>query len=175
VSQAPDQILLLGMMGAGKTTVGLALATRLGWPFLDNDALVRTLTGREPAEIDASDGPAALHDAEAAALRAALERRGPAVIAVAGAIVDRADAASMTATAHTVWLRAKPETLRARIGSGVGRRADATDLAWLAAHAVAREPAYRALADHVVDVDRISVHEIVRRIVDGAGLGASAG
>ena len=163
------------MMGSGKTTVGRALAARLGWPFLDNDALVRALTGREPAEIDATDGADALHDAEAAALRAALDRPGPTVIAVAGSIVDRDDAGSLVGPAHAVWLRARPETLRARIGSGRGRRADATDLGWLAAYAAAREPAYRAVADHVVDTDGASVDEIVRRIVDEAGLGASAG
>lgn len=175
MSDAPDRILVLGMMGAGKTTVGRALSERLGWPFLDNDALVRMLTGREPAQIDATDGPDALHDAEAAALRAALDRPGPAVIAVAGSVVDRADARSMTGAGHTVWLRARTETLRVRIGSGQGRRADATDLEWLADHAAAREPAYRGLADQVVDVDRASVDEIVRAIVDGAGLGSSAG
>ncbi|MDQ3128678.1 MAG: hypothetical protein M3Q66_09540, partial [Chloroflexota bacterium] len=40
-------------MGSGKTTVGRELAGRTGWPFLDNDDLVRELTGRAPAAIDA--------------------------------------------------------------------------------------------------------------------------
>ena len=46
-----DRIVLLGMMGAGKTTIGALLSERLGWPYLDNDEAVRAMTGREPAEI----------------------------------------------------------------------------------------------------------------------------
>jgi shikimate kinase len=156
------------MMGAGKTTVGRELARRTGLPFLDNDALVRELTGREPAAIDAEDGEDALHVAEIAALRAALARSEAAIIAVAGAIVDD-DAASQdlrSSTAHVVWLRAQPETLRSRIGSGVGRRADARDLDWLRARAVAREPRYRAVADQVINVEDHRSRAIAGAILD---------
>jgi shikimate kinase len=155
VDALPPRILLIGMMGAGKTTIGRELARRTGWPFLDNDALVRELTGREPKAIDAEDGEDGLHAAELAALRAALTRPGPAVIAVAGAIVDDASASAelRANSAHVVWLRARPETLRGRIGAGVGRRADARDLGWLAEKATVREPRYRAVADQVIDIE----------------------
>ena len=160
-----DRILLIGMMGAGKTSVGTALAARLGWPFLDNDALVRTRTGREPAEIDATDGEVALHDAEIAAFRDAVARPGASVIGVAAAVVEPiAEREALRAAGLVVWLRSRPETLRARIGSGAGRRAEATDLAWLAARAAARDPIYREIADLVVDVDERSIDEIVDRI-----------
>ena len=162
-----DRIFLLGMMGAGKTTVGRALAERLGRPFLDNDALVRAETGREPAEIAASDGEDALHEAEAGALRAGAERPGTAVVAVAGSVVERsAERALMLELGFVVWLRATPATLRARIGSGAGRRADATDLDWLVARAVERAPVYAAAADLVVDVDDRPVDDIVSTLVD---------
>jgi shikimate kinase len=143
------------MMGSGKTTVGRELARRTGWTFLDNDALVRKLTGREPAAIDAEDGEDALHAAEIAALRAALAGPGSAVIAVAGAVVDDADASRDLCddAGHVVWLRARPATLRGRIGAGRGRRADARDLAWLTARAAEREKRYRAVADQVIDVE----------------------
>jgi shikimate kinase len=70
----PPRILLVGMMGSGKTTVARELARRTGWPMVDNDDLVRTMTAREPAAIAADDGEDALHDAEAAALAAARRR-----------------------------------------------------------------------------------------------------
>lgn len=155
------RILLVGMMGAGKTTVGRELAARLGWPFLDNDVLVRELTGREPAAIDAEDGDDALHAAETAAFRAAIVRPGPSIIAVAGAVVDEPEErARLPAAGHVVWLRADPATLLQRVGSGAGRRADALDPAWVAARVAAREPAYRAVADQVIDVEGLRPHTV---------------
>jgi shikimate kinase len=164
-AERSDRIFLLGMMGAGKSTVGRALAERLGRPFLDNDALVRAQTGREAALIEAVDGEAALHEAEAAAFRAAAARPDPVVIGVAGAVVeDPAERARLAEAGYVVWLRARPETLRARIGSGIGRRAEATDLAWLTARAREREPVYDAAADLVIDVDDRPVEAIVDSI-----------
>jgi len=153
--ERPTRIFLVGMMGSGKTTIGQALARRTGWPFFDNDTLVRSLTGREPAMIDSVDGEDALHAVEIAALRKAMAAPGSAVIAVAGAVVDD-DAARRDLKAtdgHVVWLRGRPETLRARIGAGRGRRADAVDFAWIAARAAEREPRYRAVADQIVDIE----------------------
>jgi shikimate kinase len=177
VTARADRILLIGMMGSGKSTVGRALAARLGWPFHDNDSVVRELSGREPAEIDATDGETALLDIEAAAFRAALGLPAPAVITVAGSVVDRADERKRLRDAgHVVWLRAGPLTLRRRIGDGRGRRDDALDLDWLTARAREREPVYRALADQVVDVDDAPVEKIVAAILGAIGRsGGSAG
>lgn len=170
-----DRIFLLGMMGAGKSTVGRALAVRLGRPFLDNDELVRAATGREPAEIAATAGEDALHDAEAAALRAGAEQPGPAIVAVAGSVIERpAERSLLVRAGFVVWLRATPATLRARIGSGAGRRADATDLDWLIGRVFERAPVYEAAADLVVDVDERAVDAIVDAIVAGLP-GPSAG
>ncbi len=142
------------MMGAGKSTVGRELAKRTGWPFLDNDVLVRELTGREPTAIDAEDGEDALHAAETAAFRAATQRDGPAIIAVAGAVVDDdTERARLAGAGHVVWLRGRPETLRGRIGTGAGRRADARDLDWITARVNERAPLYAAAADQIVDIE----------------------
>jgi shikimate kinase len=168
MDDVPRRIVLVGMMGSGKTTIGRELARRTGWPFLDNDALVREITGREPKAIDAEDGEDALHAAEIAALRAALVRPGPAVIAVAGAIVDDQAASEdlRHAANHVVWLRGDPRTLRSRIGAGTGRRADAVDLAWLTARAGEREPRYLAVADQVIDIEDRRPAGIARAILE---------
>jgi shikimate kinase len=167
MSKQPAHIVLIGMMGSGKTTIGRALARRTGRPFLDNDALVRELTGREPAVIDAEDGEDALHRFEIDALRAALDRTQPAVIAAAGAVVDddaaRADLSA--SSGHVVWLRGRPETLRGRIGTGTGRRADARDLGWIAARVAEREPRYRSVADQIVDIENRRPKAIVDAIL----------
>jgi len=166
----PDRILLIGMMGAGKTTVGRELARLTGWPAVDNDDLVRSLTGREPREIAAQDGEDALHDAEAAALDAGLRRSPPLIVGIAGAMVERPGIRDTLRDAgHVVWLRARPETLSARIGGGTGRRPEAADPVWMAARAAEREPLYRAAAEQVIDVDDRTAADIAAEILETAG------
>ena len=166
----PTRIFLLGMMGAGKTTVGRELARRTGWPMLDNDDLVRGLTGREPRTIAVEDGEDALHDVEAAAFSEALGRPAPLVVSIAGAMVERPDIRDRLPRAgHVVWLRARPETLRERIGRGADRRPEAVDPAWLAARSAEREPLFQAVADQVIDVDNADPEEVATTILDALG------
>ena len=159
-------IVLIGMMGSGKTSVGRALADRTGWPYLDNDELVRAVTGRAPDEIDADDGEDALHRAEADALRHALAMPPPLIAGAAAWVVDDPDSVErLRAAPAVVYLRARPATLRSRIGEGQGRRADATDLAWLRARDAERDAAYQDVADLTVDTDLLGVGAVVDRIL----------
>ncbi len=163
----PATIVLIGMMGSGKTSVGHALADRTGWRYLDNDALVRAVTGRAPEEIDADEGEDALHRAEAAALRHALSIPPPVIAAAAAWVVDDPDSVILLrATPVVVYLRARPETLRARIGGGQGRRADATDIDWLEARDAERDVAYRDVATLTIDTDELGVMATVTRILE---------
>jgi shikimate kinase len=160
------------MMGSGKTTVGRAIERRTGWPYLDNDALVRTLTGREPAEIRTADGEDVLHFAETEAFDSAFAIDPPVIVGVAAAIVtDPAAREALREGGHVVWLRASPETLHARIGTGGGRRVEATDADWIRLRAREREPLYASVADQIVDVDEIGPDEAAAVII--AGLPAS--
>ena len=118
-----DRIVLIGMMGSGKSTVGRLVAERVGWRYVDNDDVVRMLAGREPAEIATDAGEDALHAYEAQALLVTLGSESHVVVsAAAWVVLDEACRAALVREANVVYLRAHPETLRARIGSGSGRR-----------------------------------------------------
>jgi shikimate kinase len=141
---------LVGMMGAGKTTVGRLVAERCGVGFVDLDDLIVAAAGRTIPEIFAADGERGFRDLEAeAAASVAGERR---VVAAGGGIVTRPEVVDlMRRTGIVIWLDAAPETLAERVGTGAGRPMLSGDPAGrLRELARRREPAYRGAAHHRV-------------------------
>jgi len=158
-------------MGAGKSTVGRRLAKRIGWAYVDNDALIEAATGRTAPEIVATGGADALHDAELAAFHHGAGLEPPVILGVAGFVVtDTAARARMRTDGTVVWLRARPETLHRRVGSGRGRRPAATSLEWVRDVVEERTPTYASVADLIVDVDRIRPPAVAEEIVGRLGL-----
>jgi shikimate kinase len=174
----PDHLLLVGMMGVGKTTVGRMAAARLGWKFLDSDAQVLADTGRTVPEIFAEDGEAAFRAEEGRVLAEAVADNEPAVIAVAGgAVLSGVNSALLKASGVVVWLRAEPATLGLRVGSGAGRPLLGDNpVESLTALYQLRRPLYESVAHLVVDVDELTAGEVVDRVLAEAGLvGAEPG
>ncbi len=102
-------------MGSGKSTVGRAVADRLGRRFLDLDELVVAAAGRSIRDIFRDDGEAAFRAAEAAALSGALEAE--VVLALGGgALLDEGSWQSLKAGALTLWLDAPLDVIWQRIG-----------------------------------------------------------
>jgi shikimate kinase len=160
-------ILLIGMMGAGKTTVGTTLAGQLGWRYLDSDREVQEATGRTVPQLFAERGEAAFRAAEAAALQLALTGPQPTVVSVAGgAVLDPDNRTLIGRSGLVVWLRARPETLAARVGDGAGRPLLGDDPASaLVELDRVRRPIYAELADLVVDVDDLTPEEVADRVL----------
>jgi shikimate kinase len=154
-------------MGSGKTTVGRALAQRLGYRFIDNDAGIEAeydATGRELAE---QLGVGELHRIEAEQLANVLTSFGsePVVIAAAASVVD--DPASRKGlTPHTVvWLQADPSYLTGRMHDGEHRRnLGPIPRRELAAQADARHGHFEAVSTINVQVEGRSTHDIVEEI-----------
>ncbi|HEY1652073.1 MAG TPA: shikimate kinase [Acidimicrobiales bacterium] len=169
----PRRILLVGMMGAGKTTTGQLVAHRLGWDYRDSDADVETTTGLTVPELFARDGEAAFRKAEAQVLGTACAAERPAVISVAGGAVLNPDNRRLIRDSGTViWLRARPQKLADRVGDGAGRPLLGDDPGAALAHlAEERAPYYAEVADAVIDVDDLSPDEVADRVLDAAGLG----
>ena len=164
----PRRVLLVGMMGAGKTTVGNALSALTRWAYLDNDELVQRATGRPTPEVLASADEATLRQVEAAALDEALAAEPPVIAGVAaGAVTDAGARRRMAEGAFVVYLRAPVAVLAERVGTGAGRP-------WLGDDPAAaleqlydgREPLYAEVADLVLDVDGVTPEELAARIVE---------
>jgi shikimate kinase len=160
-------VVLIGMMGAGKTSVGKALAERLGVGYADNDNELRTRTGLDAASVARDQSAMFLHRIEYEILDSALHRDDGAVIGAPASVALNERAAAPLAGNRVVWLRARPETLAARVGHDAARPLLGEDvIASLRGLAAERDRAFARLADAVVDVDGISVEEVVDRVVE---------
>jgi shikimate kinase len=164
----PRKVLLIGMMGAGKSTTGRLLADRLGWRYLDSDDEIERQTGRTVPQIWKEDGEPAFRQEESRVLAEASASDGPAVVSVAGgAVLDLENRALIRRAGLVVWLRAEVPTLARRVGTGAGRPLlEGGPAAALALLSERRAPVYAELADLVFDVDRMSPPQVVDSIVD---------
>ena len=124
-------IVLVGLMGSGKTTVGAALAAALGVPHRDSDADIERETGLTGRQHAARDGIDALHALESRHLLEALEQPGTTVISPAASTLD--DPACRSALRDprhlVVWLDASPAALAARLKPDDHRPAIGPDMA----------------------------------------------
>lgn len=161
-------LILVGMMGSGKTTVGRRLAAVLDRPFRDSDELVESRTGHTVREIFEREGEEAFRREEAAVLAASLAEDEPAVVAAAGGTVLRPENRScMRTRGRVVWLRAPTDVLVARAGAGGHRPLlDGDPGGVLEEMATARGELYRETADLVLDVDALDPDEVVTRILE---------
>ena len=170
-----SRILLVGMMGCGKTTTGEIVARRLGWDYRDSDADVEAMTGRTVPEIFAGSGEAAFRQAETEVLATACAGARPTVIAVAGgAVLNAGNRQVIRQCGTVVWLRAEPHRLAERVGDGAGRPLLEGDKDEIMARLLTeRAPHYAEVADAVIDVDHLTPDQVADRVLAAAGIGSA--
>jgi XRE family aerobic/anaerobic benzoate catabolism transcriptional regulator len=160
-------IALLGLRGAGKTTIGRRLARRLRVPFVELDRRVEEAAGLSLDEIFALHGPEYYRRLERDALELLLSEDRPAVVATGGGIVTSGDTyALLRRRALTVWLRAEAADHWNRVVQQGDRRPMADNpeaMAELRRLLAERQPLY-AEAAHVIDTSKLGVDEAVGAI-----------
>ncbi len=158
MSTARTNIVLIGFMGSGKSSIGRLVASRLGFQFVDTDALLVAREGREIAQIFASEGEARFRDLEASVLES-LGTRTRCVISTGGGVILREEnRALLRDLGLTVWLTASEDVIFNRVSRTNKRpllqtanpRETVTQLL------AARRPLYEAAAQFTVDTTALA-------------------
>lgn len=174
LGQPRQAVVFVGMRGAGKSTVGRAVAARLGAPFVEVDEAIEARAMMPLGTLFSEHGVDRYRALELAVVEELLNRRERVVLATGGSLVTQPELwALVRRQARTVWLRARPESHLRRVeAQGDSRpthgRADA--LAELRRLLSAREPGY-AQADLTIDTDRLDRLETVWAVLGWLGQG----
>jgi XRE family transcriptional regulator, aerobic/anaerobic benzoate catabolism transcriptional regulator len=162
-------IALIGLRGAGKSTLGKMLANKIGWKFVELNKEIESQNGLSVAEIIALYGQEGFRRMEQAALGQLLARKELTVLATGGGIVSEALTFDrILSSFYTIWLKAEPEEHMARVRRQGDLRPMADDrsaMAELRNILLSREPLY-ARASAVVDTAGLSVDAAAARLVD---------
>ncbi len=166
-------IVLVGLMGTGKSSVGRALAAKLGRVFTDTDRKVESLASRPVREIFETDGEEVFRGLEAKVLQEVLSATEPSIVAAAGGVVTRDENRQLllergkTGDVVVVWLRANTQELLERVQKGLHRPLlDADPSGTLTEMERLRTPWYDDVSSFVVDTNGLSIDQVANVIIE---------
>jgi shikimate kinase len=167
MSEQTKNIILIGFMGCGKTTVGLRLSYRLRMPVEDTDKLIEKNTGKSISEIFATDGEEQFRRMETELLESISRRNYPRIISVGGGTpVNPQNRVLLKKCGKVIYLRIRPETVFERLKTDTTRPLLQCEepLAKIKQLLDDRSEAYEECADLIIDADELSVDDIVNII-----------
>ena len=169
--KVPNNIFLVGPMGAGKSTVGRQLAKSLNMEFVDCDREIEERTGVNISIIFEVEGEEGFRKRERAMIEQLTERDGIVLATGGGAVIEEDNRARLRTRGFAIYLNAPIELLLERTARDKQRPLLQTDdpKAKLIALAEEREPLYQQVADMVVKTDRRTARHVVKEIVRRLG------
>lgn len=159
-------VVLIGVPGAGKTTVGSLLATKLNREFIDSDQRIEEVTGKSISEIFIQDGEESFRATEKDVIAQAISQ-GDCVISLGGGALLNPTTRELVKTQRTIWLQTGLSQAVERIGMNRNRplllgnvRGQLADLM------AAREPFYIECAQDVVVTNNLSPEQVAEQIIE---------
>jgi shikimate kinase len=166
----PDRnVVLIGFMGTGKSSVGRELARRWGFRFLDTDSIIRHQYGKPISEIFEAFGEPFFRDQEFATLSKLLQCHRSVIATGGGIVIQPRNLAVLAKLGTTIWLKADQATIFERVSRNKNRPLlqTADPEGTIARLLVERSPLYQSAADIVVDSSGLSHHEVAERVIAG--------
>jgi shikimate kinase len=161
------QLVLVGLMGSGKSTVGALVAARTGRVFVDVDLAIAAETGKTVRQLWEEGGEAAYRSLESAAVLRVLAGDEPSVLAAPGGVVLDPTVRAALAGSVVIWLRTRPTTLAGRVRPGDHRPLLGDNPAeTLAAMADERSELYSGVATAIVDTDGLAPEAVTDVVAD---------
>jgi shikimate kinase len=167
VNASSNNIFLIGLMGAGKSTVGKLLAKKLGRRFLDADHVIEERCGVKIPVIFDMEGEAGFRKREAQAIEEITSEKEIVLATGGGAVLLSENRQALSQRGTVIYLHANPLELFHRTRGGEGRpllkQGDAKKI--LENLYSIRDPLYREIADHVIETGKPSVNQLVNTLI----------
>ena len=160
-------VVLIGFMGSGKSTMGIRLSYQLRYALEDTDRLIEAGAGKSISEIFAQEGEEAFRQMETELLKKLAEKKGQRTYSVGGGTpVSAVNRPLLKKLGTVVYLRTRPETVYERLKDDTTRPLlqGEDPLGKIRRLMAEREQAYIETADVVLDVDEMTAEQVVERI-----------
>lgn len=167
IMKTNNNIILIGYMGCGKTTLGKKTAQAMKYRFVDTDDLVEEKEGCSISELFRDKGEPYFRKCETAVLQSLCAQKSGMIIASGGGLPLIEENAELLHRLGTViYLKAEEATLVHRLKNDTKRPLLATENLQEKVHQMLllREPVYEKVADHIIQVDALSIYELINKI-----------
>lgn len=166
-------IALIGFMGTGKSAVGIALAKKLGWEFVEMDSLIEEMAGKSIPEIFEQDGEIAFREMEIEATKRVAQGSRQVIACGGGMVLNKINVDRLRETSRLVYLKASTRKILERTSIDANERPllDVPDPAQRIQELLDfRKPFYQRSADITINTSRLSIRAVAEQIIEKLGM-----